>query len=432
MAKRSSDCISPPEKQPNHKFRSVTSASMDTEEAAILDTKLSMEDIRKKLGEAPQWAAAMLDIIITEFNVLKNTVKVVSSRYDKLEAEHVTLTNKYDKDVQMLTDNVEQLKSENGMLREKLVTQESYSRQQNLVFSGVPECDNENLTEIFESIARDKLNLRHHVKLEDIHRIGRPRENFSRPFIVRFSFRADRMKVWESKGKLKRTGIYINQDYSREEQAVRKKLLPVMYEARRQNMKAELEGTNLKINGKIYTKDTLHLLDKEVRDGSRWTNDQVSFFGGLCPASNFHPAKFTVDGINHTFLHNEQFIMYKKAMKFGDKLLAQQILRETEPSRCKGLGYKVKGFDQAVWEASIEEEVLPGLKAKFSQNQHLLDWLKSTGVRRLVEATETDSVWGIGLPLRDDDITDPAKWDGKNLQGIMLTKVRQELCFEEF
>ena len=62
MTKRSSDCISPPEKQPNHKVRSVTSASMETEEAAILDTKLSMEEIRKKLGEAPQWAAAMLEI----------------------------------------------------------------------------------------------------------------------------------------------------------------------------------------------------------------------------------------------------------------------------------------------------------------------------------------------------------------------------------
>ena len=222
----------------------------------------------------------------------------------------------------------------------------------------------------------------------------------------------------------------MNEDFPPEDQAIRRKLLPVVMEARRQDKEAYLEGTKVKIDGKYYTQDTLHLLDKEIRDGSRWTDTQVSFFGGLCPASNFHPAVFKIE--EKTFLHNEQYIMYKKAMKFGDKLLAQQILREKEPSKCKGLGYKVKGFDQDIWTACIQEEVLPGLREKFSQNPHLLAWLRSTGGRRLVEATQTDCIWGIGLPLKDDDIPDPDKWLGLNLQGVMLTKVRQELCLEEY
>lgn len=65
--------------------------------------------------------------------------------------------------------------------------------------------------------------------------------------------------------------------------------------------------------------------------------------------------------------------------------------------------------------------------AKFSQHPDLKTFLLQTGERVLVEASPVDSIWGIGLAQDDPRIDNPLQWQGLNLLGFALMKVRDQL-----
>jgi ribA/ribD-fused uncharacterized protein len=66
--------------------------------------------------------------------------------------------------------------------------------------------------------------------------------------------------------------------------------------------------------------------------------------------------------------------------------------------------------------------------AKFSQNEHMKDFLIRTGDCELIEANRYDDFWGVGLSLRDvDNLKDHEQWKGLNKLGKILTQVREAL-----
>lgn len=150
--------------------------------------------------------------------------------------------------------------------------------------------------------------------------------------------------------------------------------------------------------------------------------------GSVGPAclSQWWPAAFEVDG--RRFATAEHYMMWRKAMLFGDEASARKILDVGHPRRAKELGRGVVGFDQARWEAQRYDVVLAGSVAKFGQHPDLLRFLMSTGQRVLVEASPLDRVWGIGLAAHDPDAEDPARWRGLNLLGFALTQARMILA----
>ncbi len=90
------------------------------------------------------------------------------------------------------------------------------------------------------------------------------------------------------------------------------------------------------------------------------------FFGAENPLSNWHPAGFTVNGVD--FRNNEQFMMYCKAKLFGDDECAAKILRAETPREHKALGRSVRGFEESKWAQKCEHYVFVGSLAKFRQN----------------------------------------------------------------
>jgi ribA/ribD-fused uncharacterized protein len=70
--------------------------------------------------------------------------------------------------------------------------------------------------------------------------------------------------------------------------------------------------------------------------------------------------------------------------------------------------------------------MLDALRAKFSQNQALKDYLLATGDAILVEAAPRDRLWGIGMGENNPDVADQKKWKGRNLLGKALMQVRDE------
>ncbi|MEW2378792.1 NADAR family protein [Micromonospora sp. NPDC047812] len=141
--------------------------------------------------------------------------------------------------------------------------------------------------------------------------------------------------------------------------------------------------------------------------------------------SQWWPAPFT-DG-ERTYATAEHWMMWHKAMLFGDAPAADRILAAGHPQRAKSIGRQVRGFDQVTWEARRHDIVVAGSVAKFGQHDDLRAFLLGTGERVLVEASPLDRVWGIGLAADDPRADDPARWQGANLLGFALMAARDAL-----
>ena len=99
----------------------------------------------------------------------------------------------------------------------------------------------------------------------------------------------------------------------------------------------------------------------------------------------------------------------------------------SNPYKIKALGRLVKNFNQEIWDKHKEDIVFNGNLLKFSQNKKLCKQLLATGDKEIVEASPTDTIWGIGLAETDPDIYDKSKWRGTNLLGKAIMKVRNVL-----
>lgn len=146
------------------------------------------------------------------------------------------------------------------------------------------------------------------------------------------------------------------------------------------------------------------------------------FYGSYSPLSNHYRCGFTVKNIY--FPHMESFLMYCKAMLCGDHSTAKQILAEADPVACKRLGRLVRPYLHEVWVAHNEEYAYMGNLAKFGQNEYELAYLMASGERELVEASQSDSLWGIGMSANDPRIAQRELWGG-NKHGRVLMRTRQ-------
>lgn len=157
------------------------------------------------------------------------------------------------------------------------------------------------------------------------------------------------------------------------------------------------------------------------------TDKFVFFWNGIY--SQWYGAPFTIDGI--IFNTCEQYMMYKKAMLFGDEDIANKILLSSQPYEQKYLGKLVKGFDRTIWDQHCFSIVYEANLAKFSQNNELKEELLATGDRVIVEASPHDFIWGIKMGDTDNNIESPEQWKGLNLLGFTIMTVRNQLKYSE-
>ena len=141
--------------------------------------------------------------------------------------------------------------------------------------------------------------------------------------------------------------------------------------------------------------------------------------------SNWYPSPFAIDG--QFFSSVEQYMMYQKAMTFGDSQTAGEILSTDNPGRIKALGRSVRNYDDTVWNGLRQIIVYKGLLEKFRQNPHLKRQLLATAPHTLAECALRDSIWGIGMSMHDEYRFEPDLWQGRNLLGFTLMMVREEL-----
>ena len=89
--------------------------------------------------------------------------------------------------------------------------------------------------------------------------------------------------------------------------------------------------------------------------------------------------------------------MVQKALTFGDRTTADAIIKEKNPVLQKQMTRKYKLLDQTPWQNKCLDVMEIGIRVKFTQNDHLKEFLIQTGTTVLLEANPNDSFWGVGL-----------------------------------
>jgi ribA/ribD-fused uncharacterized protein len=150
------------------------------------------------------------------------------------------------------------------------------------------------------------------------------------------------------------------------------------------------------------------------------TKTHIYFWGSIF--SNFHPIDFIHQ--NNKFANSEQAFMWRKAIFFKDFEIALKILETTNPQEAKSLGRKVKYYDDIKWN-QIREQIMYEVNIDKYKDEKLQGILLSTKNLIIVESSPVDKIWGVGLSKEDPRILDEKNWNGLNLLGKVLMRVRE-------
>ena len=328
--------------------------------------------------------------------------------------------------VSQVVSALEVIKVQNEEIKMQTRKSQDYSRKINLLFVGIDEKQNEVCTKIVGDILEKQLKLTNagNIKLQECHRLG-PYQNQDRPrpIIAKFKDLIDRNKVLQAKSNLASDSkLRIAEHYSQETTATRKALAPLIKTCKDAGKKNTLVGDEIMVESKKYSLEGIQKLSEAGIDPqapcTRRNSQVLAFNGKLSMLSNFYLCRFYVD--NQTFYSNEQYFQFKKAQQAGMSKTAAKILATKDPVIQKQLGRSTKLEDDQWNSYDIMKK---GNIAKFSHNNQLWNFLKSTDGLDLQHANKYDEKWGTGVNITDRNVlTKPGT--GKNLLGKMLMDIR--------
>lgn len=176
------------------------------------------------------------------------------------------------------------------------------------------------------------------VELIKTRRLGKPDPSRIRAISVEFSNKFDTEQIYVNRFSMEE-GVYVDREFCYATEKDRRLLRPILKVAKNlpeYKKKCRLDGNQLVLDGKQYTKENLHQLPKKldpVKVATKSTEDAIGFFGELCPLSNFYHSPFLFDEVNYH--SSEQMIQHMKAKLFGDKAVQKLILSAKSPLECK-------------------------------------------------------------------------------------------------
>lgn len=192
---------------------------------------------------------------------------------------------------------------------------------------------------------------------------------------------------------------------------------------------ATVRNYAIQLNGREYSPNELEKLPKAIRPSSITnlrSETTMAFFTKYSALFNHHPSPFDMQG--NKFQTMEHYLAFKKAQLSGVNATIQKAQQAVDLKEAKAILHSLREDHVAEWDTEVEGITLAGLRKKFSQNEHLLTFLKNTRQLQLGEAS-CNARWGIGLNLNDPNVLDATKWDPEgNLLGRCLMKIRAELC----
>lgn len=186
---------------------------------------------------------------------VEELLKLISSRLDGIDEKLGKIAN----DMNIIKLENKQLKEKVEKQDKRIESLEKEARKKNLVLKGVMDEEAEGQGELLEKIALVMNNVgvewEKERDLEDYTRLGKYREDGTRPILVKLNKYNKKIEVLKQAKNLKNSEIWINEDFTKEVQEERRKLVPIMKEARRKGQKAILRYDKLIINNELYDID---------------------------------------------------------------------------------------------------------------------------------------------------------------------------------
>ena len=422
--------------------------------AAKLAKSYKLSPAKLKLtATAPQWFREAFPVIIKSiYDGFNDSVeKMVTEVNDSIEFMQTQINDLHKLTTSLITEVLslkESLKNKQfesdeqasiiSDLKNSIDKNESYSRRDNLIFTGfnIHKDDKRQCSDIL----REDVFIKHlsmskqeadSVKFVRCHFLSKKPGMSRVSLIARFESYQDRTVVWNKRRSVK--DLFISEDFPIEINKRRNKLRPILKEASKHSQYAHcisLKADKLLFNGELLTVDDIHQLPVEInpRTISEVRTAEVLLFGGINSdrheLSNFYqcPIEYKKKQFNCV----EQAYQHSKAVHFGDLKSAAAILRSKNPGHQKFLSHRITGFKPDQWNTVKEDIMKDIVHCKFSQHRDIAEKLCSTGDLHIGEAIMNGHFYGIGMSLRDKSATDRTKWK-QNKLGILLMTERSLL-----
>ena len=214
---------------------------------SIRSVDQKVDDVSKKLQKLERVEAKMADFEISQSRVkTEEMLTALNDRADSFEFQFGCLT-----------DRLATIEAENKSLKGDIIDMKSRSMRDNLIFSNIPEKENETPDDT-EHILREflEVNLKMekqdvtNIRFDRVHRIHGQRK--PRAIVAKFCDFKQRQNVRGKSRTLKGTNYYINEQFPPEINSERKELVKVMKEKRQQGHKTRL------VYNKLYVDDILY------------------------------------------------------------------------------------------------------------------------------------------------------------------------------
>ena len=231
-----------------------------------------------------------IDKILKSSNIIENQ----QQRIEDLTMENCKLKSK-----------VFKLRGDVYDLKDRMNSVENKSLENNLIFHGIPDSENEYLNQLVDKLQRnfaDTIDIYDDdariQRARDIHiarckRLGQYQDNRCRPIRVEFVYKWDADELYENRFYLGR-GIYINRDYNEQTENARRLLRPILKASKQYSeykTGSRLDGDKLVINGKRYGKNNLRQLPDKLKPMKVTTKENPDTIGFL--ESFAHSVTFT-------------------------------------------------------------------------------------------------------------------------------------------
>lgn len=122
----------------------------------------------------------------------------------------------------------------------------------------------------------------------------------------------------------------------------------------------------------------------------------------------------------------ERFYWYKMAQFFEDKEAMEKILNAEDARKAEEILKDVKNFDQAKWDAVKVKFWEDAQRLKFDQHRWIRNLLIKTTPTYIAVASQ-DKTLGTGWRKQREEASRTQLWDGENMGGKILMKLREEL-----
>ena len=222
-----------------------------------------LDNMDKKLGQLDSIQLSVnkitdqVNTMNTKINGLETKMKTIEDSR-QFDSKSIDLLQAKQKQIDSIMLKMQKLESEQ---KEKLLDLQSREMRDNLMFYNFKEeqgeTDKKCMDKIYD-LMENELNMENarNIQFHRVHRVGRFNRTKIRPIVAKFAFYPDRERVRAAAKNLEGTDFSIGQQFPKEIQERRRRLVPLMKKAKNEGKQAYISVDKLYIDGTQYVVKT--------------------------------------------------------------------------------------------------------------------------------------------------------------------------------